>query len=98
MKIEVGKVAMAAYYCVAMVASVHFANVAIQGEQGRFARIAILNEEEALRAELASLQTEVEAMENKVRRLSDNYLDLELLDERARLILGFVSENEVIIQ
>ena len=37
------------------------------------------------------------AIKNKVERLSDTSLDLELLDQQARKILGMIGENEVII-
>ena len=36
-------------------------------------------------------------MENKTRRLSDNFLDLDLLDERARKVLGMARADEIII-
>ena len=74
-----------------------FAVAAIQGDSGRFARIAILDEEESLKAELAELLVDVGKMENKVRRLSDHYLDLELLDERARVVLGYARDYEIIL-
>ena len=37
-------------------------------------------------------------MENLTRRLSDSYLDLDLLDERARDVLGYVRADEIVIQ
>ncbi len=51
-----------------------------------------------MQAELASVQAEREAMDNKVRRLSDRYLDLDLLDERARSVLGLVRREEIVIR
>ena len=36
-------------------------------------------------------------MENKTRRLSDEYLDLDLLDEQARNVLGLIRPDEVIV-
>lgn len=44
-----------------------------------------------------SLQREVNRMRNLTRRLSDHYLDLDLLDERARHVLGLMRPDEVII-
>ncbi len=36
-------------------------------------------------------------MENLTLRLSDSYLDLDLLDEQARDLLGYARSDEVII-
>lgn len=47
---------------------------------------------------LASLTHRREDLENKVRRLSDDFLDLDLLDERIRDILGYARGDEIIIQ
>ena len=44
-----------------------------------------------LRAEIATLQ-------NKTRRLSDDYLDLDLLDQQARDILGLVRADEIVLR
>lgn len=37
-------------------------------------------------------------MENRTRRLSDSYLDLDLLDEQARSVLGYVRADEIVIR
>ena len=46
---------------------------------------------------LNTLQVKVFEMENKTLRLSDNFLDLDLLDERARKVLGLARPDEIII-
>ena len=97
MKLDFVVLAITTYYTLALLVGGHFAVAAVQGDHGRFARISILDEEEALKVELADLEANVKRMENKVRRLSDNYLDLELLDERARVMLGFASDHEIIL-
>ena len=51
-----------------------------------------------LHDELASLQIELDAMENLTKRLSDDFLDLDLLDEQARDVLGMVRTDEIVIQ
>ena len=35
---------------------------------------------------------------NRVRRLDESYLDLDLLDERARAVLGYVRQDELVIR
>ena len=75
-----------------------FAHSGLQGDHGLAAFRDASVEERRLQAELASVQAEREAMDNKVRRLSDRYLDLDLLDERARSVLGLVRREEIVIR
>jgi len=63
-----------------------------------FKRAEIDAEGRALMIELALLQAEVDQMENLTRRLSDTYLDLDLLDEQARDVLGMVRADEIVIR
>jgi cell division protein FtsB len=37
-------------------------------------------------------------MRNKTLRMSDGYLDLDLLDEQARDVLGYVRADELVIR
>ena len=37
-------------------------------------------------------------MENRTRRLSDQFLDLDLLDEQARDVLGYIRADEIVIR
>ncbi|ROT95827.1 FtsB family cell division protein [Histidinibacterium lentulum] len=86
-------------YLVGMVVlSAYFVFAAVQGDYGLFRRAEIAAEARALEVELALLEGEVARMENLTRRLSDEYLDLDLLDERARDVLGFIRADEVVIR
>jgi cell division protein FtsB len=76
----------------------YFSFAAVQGDYGLFRRIAIEAEIEELRAERAALEVEVARMENLTRRLSDDFLDLDLLDERARDVLGLLRPDEIVIR
>ena len=58
----------------------------------------ILSDAKKLEAELTMLQSEVDRMRNLTWRMFDEYLDLDLLDEQARDILGQIRSDEVIIQ
>ena len=51
-----------------------------------------------LAAQLVAVQTDVAKMENLTKRLSDDYLDLDLLDEQSRSILGMLRANEIVIR
>jgi len=76
----------------------HFTFAAVQGEFGLFRRIQIQAQEHELNLELAQLTTEVAIMKNKTRRMSDHYLDLDLLDEQARKVLGLARGDEIVIR
>lgn len=85
------------FYAVILGMSIYFIFAAVQGDFGLFQRIQIEAEAEVLEQELNTLEAEVIAMENKTRRLSDEYLDLDLLDEQARNVLGLIRPDEVIV-
>ena len=70
----------------------------LRGEHGLAALADARTEETRLAAELASVRAERAAMANKVRRLGRDYLDLDLLDERAREVLGLARPDEVVIR
>lgn len=76
----------------------YFGMRTIQGENGFFAKLAIETEERRLTAELEATRAERAALENVTRRLSDGYLDLDLLDERVRDVLGYARSDEVVIR
>ena len=75
-----------------------FGHSALQGEHG----LAALRQAEALEAdltaELAGINEERRALANLVGRLDERNLDLDLLDERARTILGYVRREELVIR
>lgn len=76
----------------------YFTFASVQGDFGLFRRIQISAEAERLQTQLDALDAEVAAMRNKTRRLSDDYLDLDLLDEQARSVLGLVRADEIVIR
>ena len=87
-----------AYFTVIFLLGGYFTFASVQGDYGLFRRIQIEAEAEDLRAEKARLEAEVAEMRNKTRRLSDEYLDLDLLDEQARKVLGLVRYDEIVIR
>ncbi len=52
----------------------------------------------AAHTELAALSAEVARMENLTHRFSDAYLDLDLLDQQARDVLGMIRSDEIVIR
>ena len=89
-----GLVFFAGSFCI----GAYFIFAAVQGDYGVFRRAEILVETRGLEAELAELEIEVARMENLTRRLSDTYLDLDLLDERTRDMLGMVRTDEIVVR
>ena len=85
------------YLTIALFLASYFAFSAIQGNHGIFKRIQAEAQAEELQKHLEALETQLIKMENKTRRLSDNFLDLDLLDERARKVLGMARADEIII-
>jgi cell division protein FtsB len=76
----------------------YFTFAAVQGDYGLFKRIEVKAEGDALTIELAELKVEVARMENLTVRLSDTYLDLDLLDQQARDVLGMIRADEIVIR
>ena len=81
-----------------LAAAAHFGHRGLQGESGVFVKIAADKEIERLAADKAAHEAERARLENLTRRLSESYLDLDLLDERAREMLGYIGEAEVVIR
>ncbi|MEZ5691318.1 MAG: septum formation initiator family protein [Rickettsiales bacterium] len=52
---------------------------------------------EEMKETLSLVQEEKTAMDKKVKALSDKSLDLDLLDERVKTVLGMAGKNEVVV-
>jgi len=86
------------YFMLAFTLGSYFTFAAVQGDFGVFRRVQIDAEAADLRAERDRLVMELTEIENKTRRLSDEYLDLDLLDEQARDVLGMIRADEIVIR
>jgi cell division protein FtsB len=86
------------YLAFAGVLCTYFTFAAVQGDYGMFSRVAIDAEARTLADERDRLQTELAQMENLTHRLSDDYLDLDLLDQQARDVLGYMRADEIAIR
>lgn len=91
-------VGLALYLMGMFVLGTYFTFASVQGDFGLFRRVQIDAEAEALRLERARLAAEVAEMENLTRRLSDEFLDLDLLDQQARDVLGRVRSDEIVLR
>ena len=89
---------LALYVTLTIVLGGYFTFASVQGDYGLMRRIEIEAEARALRQERDVLSQEVAELTNKTRRLSDRYLDLDLLDEQARSVLGYVRGDEIVLR
>ena len=84
---------------VGIIASVaFFTYAALQGEYGMFRLFQVQAQESRLLAELEVLSETHSRLQNRTSRLSNDYLDLDLLDEQARKVLGLARGNEIVVR
>ena len=76
----------------------YFTFAAVQGDFGVFRQVEIRAEAEVLRTDAAQLRAALAEIENRTRRLSDDYLDLDLLDQQARDVLGYIRADEIVVR
>lgn len=76
----------------------YFAFAAVQGEYGVLRRVELNAQRDTLTERLGMLDGEAARLRDRTRRLSDDFLDLDLLDERARVVLGMARDDEIIVE
>lgn len=86
------------FYVLAGTFGVYLTFAAVKGEYGLFNRIQIEADAEVLRAERDRLAADLRVIENRTRRLSDDFLDLDLLDQQARETLGYARADEIVLR
>ena len=75
----------------------YFSFVAINGNHGIKKKISLEFEAIELRKKLTRLEDISFDLEEKANKLKGNSLDLDLLDEQARKILGLIRPDEIIV-
>jgi cell division protein FtsB len=75
----------------------YFIYHAVQGERGILAWLRLNQQLEAAQDELAMSAAERAALEQRVALLSNSSLDLDMLEERARIMLNFSDPDDVVI-
>ena len=80
------------------VAIFYFAFHMLSGEQGVLNWMAYAREIKALNGQIAEAQTERRSLEVRARALSPRGLDMDLVDERARAVLGYADPQEYVVQ
>jgi len=82
---------------VCLILSLYFIIASFNGEFGVSAKYHLLAKEKILTNKLNEINEQTKIIKNKIKRLSDTSLDLELLDQQARIVLGMIGEEELIV-
>ena len=82
---------------VCLILCLYFIIASFNGEFGVSAKYHLLAKEKILANELNTMNKETKIIKNRIKRLSNTSLDLELLDQQARIILGMIGEDELIV-
>lgn len=77
--------------------SVYFLFHGISGDRGLLKLLYLKNEINRAEEIAGTYHRQKVKLEEKVKRLSSSSLDLDLLDERARVVLNFVGKDEFVI-
>ncbi len=91
------KILEIALLTVCLILCLYFVIASFNGDYGVSAKYHLLAKEKVLANELNTINKEIKVIKNRVKRLSDTSLDLELLDQQARIILGMIGEEELIV-
>ena len=93
-----GQVVTPAIYILVVAILAAFGHSGLQGEHGLAALREAEQLERDLTTELAHARQDRAGMQNLVARIREDNLDLDLLDERARAVLGYVRQEELIVR
>ena len=75
----------------------YFIYHAVQGDRGILAWLRVTQQLEAAQLELTQSGTDRAALEQRVALLNNSSLDLDMLEERARIMLNFSDPDDVVI-
>lgn len=84
------------YFVMAASVGLYFIFAAVQGDYGVLRQVQLSGEAEALKTERDALKADLANLTNLTHRLSDDFLDIELLDEQVRDTLGYVRADEIV--
>ena len=75
----------------------YFAFFAINGDRGLFKYFYLKQEIATAKKSAAEYQKQKNSLEEKVKHLSNSSLDLDLLEERARIVLNLAADDEFVL-
>lgn len=97
-RLEWGRVLVPLFFILLALAALAFLHSGLQGDRSLTALHEAERNVAMLEAELAALDAKNAALANRVRRLDAEFLDLDLLEERARSVLGYARTDEIVIR
>ncbi len=86
------------YFALAATLGAYFTFAAVQGDYGVLRQAQTADEMHGLTAERDKLLSDLSNFKNLTHRMSDSYLDMDLLDEQVRSVLGYVRADEIVIR
>ena len=84
-------------FMVLVIVCLYFTFYAVKGERGLFRYWNLKQEISQAKQLQEKYDSEKNAWEDKVGRMKSEHLDLDMLDEQARLVLNMVGEKEFVI-
>lgn len=84
-------------FLVLLLVFIYFSFYAVKGERGLLKYMSLSKEVATARKISAQVSQERQEWDDKVKRLSSESLDLDTLDEQARLVLNMVGPKEFVI-
>ncbi|MGY6411312.1 MAG: FtsB family cell division protein [Alkalilacustris sp.] len=88
----------AIFFGIAFVVGSYFTFAAVQGNHGLFQRIETQAEIATLRETRDRLASDLAHVQNRTLRMSDGFLDLDLLDQQVRDVLGWMRADELVVR
>ena len=85
------------YFALTATLSAYFAFAAVQGDYGVLRQAQTAGELQTLTAERDALLADLAKLKTLTYRLSDDCLDIDLLDEQVRSVLGYIRADEIVI-
>ena len=82
---------------IGLLAICYFSYHLVEGDRGLFAYLKLQNDIRKAEAEYQITEMERERLEKRVKLLDSKNLDLDMLEERAREVLGLAHPDEVVI-
>ena len=92
------RMASMTYFALIAIIGGNFVFAAVQRDYGVFRQAQTAGEIADLTAERDKLSADLAELKNLTHRLSDSYLDMDLLDEQVRSVLGYVRADEIVIR
>lgn len=86
------------YFVLTLTLAAYFTFAAVQGDYGVLRQAQTAVEMQDLTAERDRLAGDLDTLKNLTHRMSDSYLDMDLLDEQVRSVLGYVRADEIVIR